>query len=74
MLTVFQMKMEVGCSAIEQFKQKMLLEEMQTIIGLKRVRLVKKGDKLECITYSDTIIEVNKNIKFHYLLIINFLS
>ncbi|EFX78636.1 hypothetical protein DAPPUDRAFT_246016 [Daphnia pulex] len=32
---------------------------MQTIIELKGVRLIKKGDKLECVTYSDTIIEIN---------------
>ncbi len=52
--------MEVGCSTIEQFLQKMKIEELKTIIGLKGVRLVRKGEKLECVTYSDTILSVKK--------------
>ncbi len=52
--------MEVGCSTIEQFLQKMKIEELKTIIGLKGVRLVRKGEKLACVTYSDTIVEVKE--------------
>ncbi len=52
--------MEVGCSTIEQVLQKMKIEELKTIIGLKEVRLVRKGEKLACVTYSDTIVEVKE--------------
>ncbi|KAK4027313.1 hypothetical protein OUZ56_016323 [Daphnia magna] len=52
-------KMEVGCLTIEQFLQKMKIEELKTIIGLKGVRLVRKGEKLECVTYSVTIIDID---------------
>ncbi len=52
--------MEVGCSTIEQFLQKKKIEELKTIIGLKGVRLVRKGEKLACVTYSDTIVEVKE--------------
>ncbi|KAK4013693.1 hypothetical protein OUZ56_026245 [Daphnia magna] len=38
-------KMEVGCSTIEQFLQKMKIEELKTIIGLKGVRLIDPASK-----------------------------
>ncbi|KAK4031132.1 hypothetical protein OUZ56_024678 [Daphnia magna] len=37
----------------------MKIEELKTIIGLKGVRLVRKGENLECVTYSDTIIDID---------------
>ncbi|KZR96994.1 Uncharacterized protein APZ42_008358 [Daphnia magna] len=37
----------------------MKIEELKTIIGLKGVRLVRKGEKLECVTYSVTIIDID---------------
>jgi hypothetical protein len=52
--------MEVGCSTIEQFLQKMKIAELKTLIGLKGVRLVRKGEKLACVAYSDTIVEVKE--------------
>ena len=38
------------------------------------MRLVRKGEKLECVTFSDTIIEVKKKYKYDkkHLLILYF--
>nr|CAH0107303.1 unnamed protein product [Daphnia galeata] len=52
-------KIEIGCTTVEQFLRNLPLVEMETIIGLKGVRLVRKGEKLECVTFADTIIEIN---------------
>ena len=59
-IPLLQFQMEVGCSTIEQFLQKMKIEELKTIIGLKGVRLVRKGEKLACVTYADTVVEVKE--------------
>ena len=48
----------MNCSQIEQFLLKLKLVAMETVIGLKGVRITSKEPKLECVAFSDTIIEV----------------
>ena len=55
--------MEIVCDPIQQFFETNPLVSMHTIVGLKGLR-IKTMDPLVFISFSDTIIEVSRSVRF----------